>query len=142
MIRCWQRGLVHMEVPPQTFSWVCVFLVENEGTFQSQNRFNDREFPSNSAATVWERPLPPPHITETRFSQFGLEELDCASQDPDFNPVQHVWDELDPRPQVRSYYPACSWGCTGAKPCSRVPNSCGERFVRRTEAVTDYTCLY
>jgi len=31
------------------------------------------------------------------FSEFGVEELHWLAQSPDLNPIQHLWDELEPR---------------------------------------------
>jgi hypothetical protein len=36
-------------------------------------------------------------------SKIGVEELDCPAQNPDLNPIKHLWDELES--QVRSNLP-------------------------------------
>ena len=36
--------------------------------------------------------------------EFGVEELDWPAQSPDFNPTEHLWDELEQRLRDR---PSC-----------------------------------
>ena len=57
-----------------------------------------------SIVCVWPFPFPMTmaHVhrassMKKRFSQFGLEELDWPVQNPELNPIQHLWDELERR---------------------------------------------
>ena len=36
-------------------------------------------------------------LSTKRFAEIGVEELDWLAQSPDFNPVDHLWDELKRR---------------------------------------------
>ena len=33
--------------------------------------------------------------------EFGVDELDWPAQSPDFNLIEHLWDELEQRPSAR-----------------------------------------
>lgn len=39
------------------------------------------------------------------FSQFGVEELASPAQSPDFNHIQHLWDELEHRLRANPNHP-------------------------------------
>ncbi|KAI2648434.1 Transposable element Tc1 transposase [Labeo rohita] len=42
---------------------------------------------------------------KTWLDGFGVEELDWPTQNPDLNPIQHLWDELERRLQARPSRP-------------------------------------
>ena len=39
------------------------------------------------------------------FVEIGVEELDWPAQSPDFNPIEHLWDELECRLKARLNHP-------------------------------------
>jgi len=46
-------------------------------------------------------PVHKPNSLKTWMSQFGVEELAWPAQSPDFNPIEHLWDELEQRLRAR-----------------------------------------
>ena len=41
----------------------------------------------------------------TWFDEVGVEELDWPAQNPDLNPIEHLWDELERKLRARSSCP-------------------------------------
>jgi len=39
------------------------------------------------------------------LSEFGVEELDWLSHNPDLNPIEYLWDELEQRLRARPFHP-------------------------------------
>ena len=71
----------------------------------SIQRHSRRFCASNFVAKVWGRPFPAPvhkaRSIQKWFVKIGVEELDWHAQIPDLNPIEHLWNELERRLQVR-----------------------------------------
>ncbi|MCJ8745688.1 hypothetical protein PDJAM_G00133110 [Pangasius djambal] len=78
---------------------------------------------------------------KTWMSEFGVEELDWPAQSPDFNPIEHLWDELVRRLRARPSHPTSVPDLTNVllEEWSKIPINTllnlVESLPRRVEAV-------
>ena len=49
------------------------------------------------------------------FVKIGVEELDCPAQNPDHNPIEHLWDEFESRLRARPNHPTSVLDLTNAR---------------------------
>ena len=74
------------------------------------------------------------------FAEIGVEELDWPAQSPDLNPIEHHWDELEPRLRARPNRPTSVPDLANAlvaewKPVPAAMFQLVESLPRRVEAV-------
>ena len=71
------------------------------------------------------------------FDDFGVEELDWPAQNPDLNPIEHLWDELERRLQTRPSRPTSVPDLINAVQNEWAPTlqNLVESLPRRVEAV-------
>ena len=71
---------------------------------------DDSVFPSlcGRSFPVQHDPVHKKRSTKKWFVEFGVEELDWPAQIPELNPIEHLWDELECRPQTRPTVPCKS----------------------------------
>ncbi len=76
------------------------------------------------------------------FSKFVVEELDWSAKSPDLNSIQHLSEELEQRPEARTYDPTSVLDLTDAlvaeweQISAEGSTSGGKTETRRVEAVT------